>query len=104
MSWDKSTYERNEINEKSPARSDKPASGAMSLNDAGDPAGPCDTCGSGQWWQLPGQAWHCRVCTPDVPLIDTLDVARYTFVRDSYQRKPCPVRMLISNLNHGQNV
>ncbi len=63
--------EHYEINEKSPACSDKPVSGAIVLSDAGDPAGPCPACGSGQWWQLPGQAWHCRVCEPDMPLTAT---------------------------------
>ncbi len=29
-----------------------------------DPAAPCPACGSGQWWQLPGHAWHCRQCAP----------------------------------------
>jgi hypothetical protein len=37
-------------------------------NDAGDPDGPCSVCGSGQFWQLPGQPWHCRACEPDMPL------------------------------------
>lgn len=27
-----------------------------------DPVGPCSACGSGQWWQLPGEAWRCRRC------------------------------------------
>jgi hypothetical protein len=27
-----------------------------------DPTGPCPTCGGWQWWQLPGQPWHCRSC------------------------------------------
>ncbi len=36
-----------------------------------DPAWPCPDCGSGQWWQLPGQAWHCRACEPDMPLTAT---------------------------------
>jgi hypothetical protein len=70
-SWDKSTYEKNEINEKSPARSDTSVSGATVLNDAGDPDGLCDTCGSGQWWQLPGEPCHCRSCEPDLPLTAT---------------------------------
>ena len=40
-------------------------------NTIADPDGPCPACGSGQWWQLPGQAWHCRVCEPDMPLTST---------------------------------
>ncbi|MDQ4147514.1 MAG: hypothetical protein M3120_07505, partial [Pseudomonadota bacterium] len=36
-----------------------------------DPTGPCPDCGSGQWWQIPGQAWHCRACEPDMPLTVT---------------------------------
>ncbi len=36
-----------------------------------DPDGACSACGSGQWWQLPGAAWHCRACNPDVPLTAT---------------------------------
>ena len=33
-----------------------------------EPDGPCLDCSSGQWWQLPGEAWHCRACEPDMPL------------------------------------
>jgi hypothetical protein len=33
-----------------------------------DPAGPCPACGCGQWWQLLGEPWHCRVCTPEMPI------------------------------------
>lgn len=29
-----------------------------------DPDGPCPACNSGQWWQLPGEPWHCRHCEP----------------------------------------
>jgi hypothetical protein len=36
-----------------------------------DPVGPCRDCGSGQWWQLARQAWHCRACEPDMPLTAT---------------------------------
>ncbi len=70
-SRDKSAYEKNEINEKSPARSATSVSGAITLNDTSDPARPCYVCGSGQWWQIPGQAWHCRACEPDMPLTAT---------------------------------
>src|SRR5215217_3476161 len=31
----------------------------------------CPTCGGGQWWQLPGEPWHCRTCEPDMPLTAT---------------------------------
>ncbi len=40
-------------------------------NTFADPAGPCPDCGSGQWWQRSGQAWHCRACEPDMPLTAT---------------------------------
>ncbi len=33
-----------------------------------EPDAPCPACGSGQWWQLPGQPWHCRACEADMPL------------------------------------
>lgn len=33
-----------------------------------DPVGACPSCGSGQWWQLPGEPWHCRTCEPDMPM------------------------------------
>src|SRR5215213_650068 len=33
-----------------------------------EPESACPACGSGQWWQLSGQAWHCRVCKPAMPL------------------------------------
>ncbi len=36
-----------------------------------DPDGPCPSCGPRQWWQLPGRAWHCRACEPDMPLTAT---------------------------------
>jgi hypothetical protein len=26
---------------------------------------------TGQWWQLPGEAWHCRACEPNMPLTAT---------------------------------
>ena len=29
-----------------------------------DPVGACPTCGNGQYWQLPGESWHCRRCEP----------------------------------------
>jgi hypothetical protein len=32
------------------------------------PAEPCAHCGYGQWWQIPGQPWHCCACQPDMPL------------------------------------
>ncbi len=37
------------------------------LTETDDPAGLCAGCTSVQWWQLPGQAWHCRACEPDIP-------------------------------------
>jgi hypothetical protein len=40
-------------------------------NASADPNAPSPDCGSGQWWQLPGQAWHCRICEPDMPLTAT---------------------------------
>jgi hypothetical protein len=40
-------------------------------NTVADPDGPCPACGSGQWWQLPGELWHCRACEPDIPLAAT---------------------------------
>ena len=33
-----------------------------------DPVKPCPHCGSSQWWQLPGEPWHCRICESDMPL------------------------------------
>jgi hypothetical protein len=33
-----------------------------------DPTGPCPKCGCGQYWQLPGEPWHCWQCEPDMPL------------------------------------
>src|SRR5215217_1160140 len=36
-----------------------------------EPDTACLARGSGQWWQLPGQAWHCRQCEPDMPLAAT---------------------------------
>ena len=38
---------------------------------AAKPESACPACGSAQWWQLPGQAWHCRACKPDTPLTAT---------------------------------
>jgi hypothetical protein len=31
---------------------------SLPLNDAGDPDGPCPSCGAGQWWQLAGEPWQ----------------------------------------------
>ena len=36
-----------------------------------EPAGPCPACGSGQWWQLPGEPWHCRHCQSAMPATAT---------------------------------
>jgi hypothetical protein len=36
-----------------------------------DPDGPCETFGSGQYWQLPGKPWYCRQCEPNKPLTAT---------------------------------
>ncbi|HKF94614.1 MAG TPA: hypothetical protein VKB96_08435 [Gammaproteobacteria bacterium] len=36
-----------------------------------DPDGPCETCGSGQYWQVPGEPWHCWQCEPNAPLAAT---------------------------------
>src|SRR5215208_446681 len=36
-----------------------------------EPDTACPARGSGQWWQLPGQAWHCRQCEPDMLLAAT---------------------------------
>jgi hypothetical protein len=33
-----------------------------------DPDTTCPACGSGQYWQLPGEPWHCWQCEPDMPL------------------------------------
>ncbi len=44
---------------------------SVRLSESGDPAGPCFTCGSGQWWQLPGHPWYCRACKPDMPQLAT---------------------------------
>jgi hypothetical protein len=51
-----------------------------------DPAGPCPHCGSGQWWQLPGEPWHCRACKPDMPLGAT------TLTLPCHEVQPRPVR------------
>ncbi len=40
-------------------------------NTKAEPDRACSNCGSGQCWQLLGQAWHCRNCTPDIPLTAT---------------------------------
>jgi hypothetical protein len=44
---------------------------AQAANTTADPAGPCPACGAGQFWQLPGEPWHCRHCEPDMPLTAT---------------------------------
>jgi hypothetical protein len=50
--------EKSELSEKS-----------LLLNDSiAEPIGPYPDCGGGQWWQLPGEPWHCRACEPDMPL------------------------------------
>jgi hypothetical protein len=36
-----------------------------------EPDTACPDCGSGQWWQLPGESWRCRPCEPDLPLTAT---------------------------------
>jgi hypothetical protein len=36
-----------------------------------EPDGACPVCGSGQWWQLPGELWHCWHCELDMPLMAT---------------------------------
>jgi len=45
---------------------------AMVADESADPAGPCPTCGSGQFWQAKdGGPWRCRVCRSDMPLTAT---------------------------------
>jgi hypothetical protein len=44
---------------------------SLPLSDGDDPDGPCPAWSSGQWWQLPRQAWHCRACEPNLPLTAT---------------------------------
>ena len=41
---------------------------ATASRSVSNPAAPCPACGSGQWWQLPGNPWHCRACEPDMHL------------------------------------
>jgi hypothetical protein len=36
-----------------------------------DPDGPCEACGSGQYWQLPGEPWHGRQGEPNTSLTAT---------------------------------
>jgi hypothetical protein len=45
---------------------------SLPLNAAGGPHGPCPACGSDQWWQLPGEPWHCRACEPGMLLTATI--------------------------------
>ena len=40
-------------------------------NTIAESAGSCSDCGSGRWWQIPGQAWPCRACEPDMLLTAT---------------------------------
>jgi hypothetical protein len=44
---------------------------ACANSQALEPTGPCPACGSGQWWQLSGEDWHCRACEPNMPLTAT---------------------------------
>jgi hypothetical protein len=48
-----------------------PESCSFPSNIVAEPDTACPDCGSGQWWQLFGQAWHCRQCEPDMPLTAT---------------------------------
>ncbi len=60
-----------EKSELSLEHSNESCSRAIVLTETDDPIGPCPDCGSGQWWHLPAQAWHCRACEPDMPLTAT---------------------------------
>lgn len=60
---------------------------SVSLNESGDPAGPCPSCGSGQWWQ-DGNTWHCRTCTPNMPLVATILTVRHA---TRYKRDLCAI-------------
>src|SRR5215204_1059852 len=44
-----------------------PESSSLPSDIIAEPASACPACGSGQWWQLPGGPWRCRVCKPDMP-------------------------------------
>ncbi|MBA2490747.1 MAG: hypothetical protein H0V34_03220 [Gammaproteobacteria bacterium] len=65
-------YERNELNEISSgpeiiADSGQDGKSKTSERDSrlnADFIAACPACGSGQWWHLPGQPWHCRHCEP----------------------------------------
>src|SRR5215212_5060661 len=45
-----------------------PESFSLPSDIVAEPTEPCSDCRSGQWWQLPGEFWHCRTCKPDMPL------------------------------------
>jgi hypothetical protein len=54
-----------------------------------DPDGPCEACGSGQYWQLPGEPWHCWQCEPNKPLAaTTLTLTCHPPPSDSTQTVP----------------
>jgi hypothetical protein len=55
-----------------------------------DPTDPCPVCGSGQWWQLPGEPWHCRACEPDMPLTATT----LTLCHAIKEKRPLPALTL----------
>ncbi|MBA3732013.1 MAG: hypothetical protein H0W93_06600 [Gammaproteobacteria bacterium] len=46
-----------------PSDSDAPGC-ALSNSETVEPTAPCHNCGTGQWWHLPTEPWHCRQCKP----------------------------------------
>ena len=57
-----------------------------------DPAGLCPDCGSGQWWQQPGEPWHCRTCESNMPLTATTLALRCHEVPTRSARDPARLR------------
>jgi hypothetical protein len=69
-----------------------------------DPAGPCPSCGSGQYRQLPSEPWHCRACEPDMPLAAATLALPCHKVQHQPVRDPARVKRMVEDACRGLSI
>lgn len=74
------------------------------LDEVADPADPCSNCGRSQWWRVPGEPWHCRLCEADMPL----EAATLTLPSHKPQtgtvRDPARLRRMVEDACRGLSI
>lgn len=77
---------------------------SVSLNEAGDPIGACPACGSGQWWRVSDQPWHCHACKPDMPLTATTLILPCHEIETRPVRNPARLRRMVEVACRGLSI